>query len=70
MVCIIAMWLQCAGIVCDLAHMISYASDGEGMAIFDVFGTIFDMLSECTMTLLLFMLANGWMTRFLKFDFD
>ena len=47
-----------------------YSKDGEGMVLFDVFGTIFDMLSECTMTLLLLMLANGWMTRYLKFDFD
>jgi hypothetical protein len=36
----------------------------------NIFGTLFDMLSECTMTLLLLMMANGWMTRFNKYDID
>mmetsp|Transcript_17692 Transcript_17692/g.29915 ORF Transcript_17692/g.29915 Transcript_17692/m.29915 type:complete len:113 (+) Transcript_17692:823-1161(+) len=40
------------------------------MVLCDVFSTVIDMLSECTMTLLLLMLANGWMTQYIKFDFD
>jgi hypothetical protein len=36
----------------------------------DVFGVILDMLSECAMTLLILMLAKGWMTTYVKFDFD
>jgi len=56
--------------MCDLAHSIKYRSDGQGMVVFDVIGTILDMLSECTMTLLLLMLANGWMTRYMKYDID
>ena len=36
----------------------------------DVLGTVFDMLSECVMTLLVLMLANGWYSRFNKYDVD
>jgi len=28
------------------------------------------MISECIMTTLVLMLANGWMTRFINYDFD
>jgi hypothetical protein len=28
------------------------------------------MLSECVMSFLVLMLANGWLTRFTKFDLD
>jgi hypothetical protein len=38
--------------------------------VFDVVGTILDMLSECVMTLLFLMMANGWMTRFKNYDLD
>lgn len=48
----------------------TFRADGEGYVLCDVFSTIIDMLSECSMTLLLLMLANGWMTTFIKFDFD
>jgi len=41
-----------------------------GIVVLDVFGTIFDMLSECVMTLVVLMLVNGWYTRFKKYDFD
>jgi hypothetical protein len=56
--------------MCDLAHSIKYSYNGEGMIVFDVIGTILDMLSECTMTLLVLMLANGWMTTYMKYDID
>ena len=36
----------------------------------DVLSVIVDMLSECTMTVLVFMLGNGWLTRFMQYDFD
>ena len=36
----------------------------------DLFATVFEMLSESFMTLLIFMLANGWMTRFSNFGLD
>ena len=68
--CLIAMALQAFAICCDLAHWVQYASDGEGLMVLDVFGTIFDLLSECMMTLVVLMLANGWYTRFKTYDID
>lgn len=56
--------------MCDLVHVSKYAQDGEGIPVFEVFGTVFDMLSECMLSLLVLMLANGWFTRFKNFDFD
>lgn len=47
-----------------------FARDGEGIPVLEVFGTVFDMISECIMSLLILMLANGWLTRYNKFDFD
>ena len=38
--------------------------------VLDVFSTIFDMISECVMTLLVLMLVNGWFTKYQKFDLD
>ena len=54
----------------DLFHTVTYSKDGQGLVVMDVFGTVFDMISECVMTLLVLMLANGWFTRFQKFDID
>jgi hypothetical protein len=53
-----------------LIHNINYSYNGVGYLVLNIFGTLFDMLSECTMTLLLLMMANGWMTRFHKYDID
>jgi hypothetical protein len=47
-----------------------FATDGEGIPVLDVTGTVFDMVSECIMTSLVLMLANGWFTRFQKFNYD
>jgi hypothetical protein len=68
--CIIGMSLQLFGIFFDLVHLMSYSKDGEGVPVLEVFGTVFDMLSECVMSLLILMLANGWFTRFKNFEFD
>ena len=54
----------------DICHWWYYSNDGEGVVVLDVFSLTFDMMSECTMTLLVLMLANGWMTNFVRFDFD
>jgi hypothetical protein len=64
------MGLQCFAISCDLIHSINYSYDGQGIIVFDIFGTIFDMLSECVMTLVVLMLVNGWYTRFKTYDLD
>lgn len=68
--CLIALGLQCAGITCDLVHSVWYKHDGEGLIFFDVLGTILDMVSECVMSLLVLMLANGWYSRFKQYSFD
>lgn len=68
--CLIGMGLQCFAISCDLIHSINYSYDGQGIIVFDIFGTIFDMLSECVMTLVVLMLVNGWYTRFKTYDLD
>ena len=36
----------------------------------DIFGNVFDMVSEVVMSVLVLMLANGWFTRFKKVDYD
>lgn len=38
--------------------------------LFEVFSTVFDMISESIMTTLVLMLSNGWMTIFVKYDID
>ena len=47
-----------------------YMYDGRSHMILDVLGMVFGMLSECIMSMLVLMLANGWMTRFNKIDMD
>ena len=70
MYCIFAMSFNALAIVCNLFHNVQYSRDGEGIVVLDVFGTIFDMVSECIVTLVVLMMANGWYTRFQKFDWD
>lgn len=54
----------------SLAFNYTYAKNGIGMLVCDVFSTILDMISECFMTLVILMLANGWMTKFQNYDMD
>jgi hypothetical protein len=56
--------------MCDLIHNINYSYDGKGIMFLNVLGTVFDMLSECVMTLLILMLANGWYSRYKNYDLD
>ena len=64
------MGIQNFAIICNLVHNMKYSEDGQGIMIMDIFGTIQDMVSECVMTLLVLMLANGWYTRFKNYDFE
>ena len=66
--CLIAMAMQAFAIRCDLTHWNNYADNGEGFLALEVASQIFDILSECIMTLLILMLANGWYTRFKTYD--
>ena len=38
--------------------------------ILHVLNMAFDMVSECTMTMLILMMTNGWMTKYSKIDMD
>ena len=64
--------ISCQLIACIFKAIYSgmYMIDGRSHMLLDVLGMIFDMLSECIMTMLVLMLANGWMTRFNKIDMD
>jgi hypothetical protein len=68
--CLLAMLLQLLGILSNLLHNLKYSQDGHGYLFFDVIRTVFEMSSECVMTLLILMLANGWFTRYEKFDWE
>jgi hypothetical protein len=64
------MAFQCIAVLFDLSHQMRYRRDGEGIAVCDVVSLVLDLVSECTMTLLIFMLASGWMTTYVKFNLD
>ena len=68
--CLVAMALQAVAICFDLMHNINYSADGYGILVFDILGTMIDLVSECIMTLVVLMLANGWYTRFKTYDFE
>ena len=66
----IAIFLQWSAIIFDLIHYWKYTDDGKGFVTLEALSVIFEMGSECTMILLLYMLANGWMTYFMDYDVD
>ena len=68
--CLVTIILQSVALLCDLAHQVKFSEDGRGWMFLEVMGTILDMVSESIMTLLVLMLANGWMTGFVKNDYD
>ena len=70
MFCLIALSFQILGILSDTSHHYVYSIDGRGYVVMDVFSTIFDMISESIMTLLILMMANGWMSSFVKTNED
>ena len=59
-----------AAILLDLQYHVLYARKGEDHILLDIFSTVFGMVSECIMTTLLLFLANGWYTRFQKYDLE
>lgn len=66
MYCMIAMIFQLASLITDLIHYAQYSNDGIGFVQLEVITTLFEMISESLMTMLILMLANGWMTYDLK----
>ena len=57
-----AIFFQLISLVFDLVHWVNYSMDGEGVVALEELGTVLELLSECGMTLIVLMLANGWMT--------
>ena len=68
--CLVAMCFQLLSIITDLVYWSIYSTDGKGMLVLDVASTMFEMISESMMTMIVIMLANGWMSRNLNSSFD
>ena len=66
--CLIAMTFHLMSLMCDLSHWYRYSLNGVGIITIDVLSTIFEMVADGMMSMLLLMLANGWMTHQLQQD--
>lgn len=66
--CICATVFQILAILFDFGYHLNYSITGEDDMKLYVASQILFMLSECMMILLLFMMANGWMTVWTKYD--
>jgi len=64
------MVFQVVSVAIDLQSNILFSSSGQEYLVLDIFSEIFAMINECTMILLLMMIANGWMTKWTKYEFD
>ena len=64
------MAFQVVSVAIELQSNILFSRSGEEYIVLDIFATIFSMVNECTMILLLMMMANGWMTKWTKYEFD
>ena len=56
--------MQLGGLMFKFFHYAMYASNGRGIAAFDIFGIIADMMADITMSSLLIMIAQGWTITF------
>ena len=61
-----AMSFQLLSLIFDLIHWINYSKDGRGVVALNELSKVLELTSECIMTLIVLMLANGWMTLDLK----
>ena len=68
--CLGAMFFQLVSVALELQSNILFSRTGYEYMVLEVFSQIFSMINECTMVLLLMMIANGWMTKWTKYDFD
>lgn len=68
--CLAAMACQLISTSLDLTSNILFSRSGDEYLILDVLTSMTAMAGECTMILLLMMIANGWMTVWLDFDQD
>ena len=68
--CMVSMSVKLVALLFDFWYHLDYGYGGHDNVILYIFGQIIDMASECMMILLLMMIANGWMTSWVKYDFD
>ena len=52
----------------SLIHHYQYSYDGQGFRLAEVLNIFCEMTAECIMTILLYLLVDGWMTRWIKYD--
>ena len=64
------MGFQLASLVLELISNVIFSRNGDEQLILDVIASLLSMVNECTMILLLMMIANGWMTKWIKYDVD
>ena len=53
----------------DLQSNILFSDSGEDYLALDIGSAVFAMVNECVMILMLLMIANGWMTKWTKYDY-
>ena len=68
--CLGAMVFQLISVAFELQSNILFSNSGEEYIALDIISSIFSMINECVMILMLLMIANGWMTKWTKYDFD
>ena len=66
--CLIALTFQLISLMTDLVYWQKYSINGESVVLLDYSTTIFEMASESIMTILLLMIASGWMIKDSKLD--
>lgn len=67
---VFAFLFQVSSIWLELIHLWSYADNGSGIVIADVFSRVCHGISEVTMSILLICMASGWKLRFQDIDMD
>lgn len=68
--CLISLGIQFIAVCCSFLHHSMYERNGHGFIVCEIFSTILEMVAEVVMSLLVLMLANGWMTNYQNYDFD
>eukprot|EP00357_Protocruzia_adherens_P012514 CAMPEP_0115009516 /NCGR_PEP_ID=MMETSP0216-20121206/22674_1 /TAXON_ID=223996 /ORGANISM="Protocruzia adherens, Strain Boccale" /LENGTH=443 /DNA_ID=CAMNT_0002377369 /DNA_START=301 /DNA_END=1632 /DNA_ORIENTATION=+ len=56
----VAVITEFIAILFDLIHMAVYANNGQGVQVLNIFGSIFSLISQFILTLILILIASGW----------
>ena len=63
----IAIALEFFSLVCLIAHLLMFSSNGRGIAAFDYLGSVTRYLSEFVMIAMFLLIANGWTLKYKDF---